>query len=243
MKKKIITTRPGVKNSEIYSGICFETVNVPVTRLVQNPDINKIAILEFQPTVGVFTSATGAEIFLSLFPDNSLSGMRVVATGEKTAGALSRNYGKILVPAEWTSYGVNDALDKDISGEDRIALFSSGKSNGIILKHLEEKMWPHILVELYDAEVLDIGPLARELSSDECFGLIVTSSMEADAIFNKSNSKFLSYHEMAGKHIFAIGKTTAHTLAELGIAVSGPVGKSSLGELLAEIELEYCGQK
>lgn len=243
MRRKIILTRPSEKAHGPFKGKCFETVNISVTRLVQNVEIDPRRIRSFGPTVCVFTSTKGAEIFLSLFPVDSLPGIRPVAIGDKTAEVLSSRYGEVAVPSEKTSQGINALLDGIISSEDRIVLFSSAQSNGIILKYMVERKWNHLLAVLYDAETLDIEPLVQELAKDDCFGLVLTSSMEANAIFNKLNSKFLIDQDISGKHIFAIGKTTSRTLMDLGIRVSSPVGKSDLEKLLEEIELEYCGQK
>ena len=243
MKQKIITTRPMGKSASGLAEECFEIVNVPVTKLVPKKDMDTGKIEEFDPTVGVFTSSRGAEIFLSLFPGNRFSGMKMVAIGEKTAEILSGRYGQVVVPDEKTSHGVNALLDGIISGKDRIVLFSSAKSNRIVLEHLREKNWQHMMVELYDAEEMRIEPLLKVFSGGDCFGMIVTSSMEADLIFNKQNGKCLTAGELSGKHIFAIGRTTAETLEKLGIPVSNPVGKSNLKGLLRDIELEYCPQK
>ncbi len=243
MKQKIITTRPEGKPVDNIVGVCFEIINIPVTKIVPKREIETGRIEEFGPTVGVFTSSRGAEIFLSLFPENHLPGMKAVAIGEKTAEVLSDKYDAVLVPEEKTSIGVNILLDDIITEKDRIALFSSAKSNGIILKHLQEKKWPHLLVELYDAEPIDIEPLLREFSKSDCFGILVTSSMEADAIFNERNGKCLPVQGLFGKHIFAIGKTTAETLHSIGVPVSSPIGASRIEGLLKDIELEYCSQK
>lgn len=243
MKLKIITTRPDQKGSGILPSRCVEIVNIPVTRLVRNKFLDPQAIMDFNPTIGVFTSSLGSQIFLEMFPGKSLSEMLPIAIGTKTAEALSRKYSEIRVPAKKTSTGVNLMLDSIASASDRIALFSSSKSNGVVLKHLEKKKWPHLSVELYDAEPLEIGDLAREIMKAECFGLIVTSSMEARTIFDSSEWKNIPPKALGNKHIFAIGETTLNTLIEMGIKVSNPVGKSNLQELVEALESEYCKEK
>ncbi len=243
MKRRIITTRPEEKVDSTYSGDCLEVVNIPVTKLVTNSEIDIESINNFNPTIGVFTSTKGVNIFLSIGPEKWLSGMKVVAIGEKTAGILSSQYGKVFVPERKTSRGVNELLDGMVNREDRIVLFTSSKSNGIILDHLERRGWRYISIELYDAVTLDIEPLITEISKDECIGIVVTSSMEARALFHKEKLKTQTSDKIIGKHIFAIGKTTEETLRELNIPISEPIGNSNLEELLRNIEKIYCKQK
>ena len=240
MKRNIIVTRPGEKSPVDYSGKCFEILNIPVTRLVVNSKIDSDKVVAFQPTICIFTSSKGAEIFLALFSPGTISENKAVAIGIQTSKTLSSRYREVLVPLEKTSQGVNALLDGIVKGNDRIVLFSSSKTNGVILRHLEERKWNHMAVELYDAETLDIEPIFLELSKSECFGIMVTSSMEANAIFSRRNSKYLTQLDMAGKHVFAIGENTANTIGELGIEVSKPVGKSDIRGLMEEIESIYC---
>jgi uroporphyrinogen-III synthase len=238
--KKIITTRPEEKAELSYSSDCFELVNIPVTKLVVNHEIDTKSILNFKPTLGVFTSTKGVEIFLSVFKGRYLQEMRVVAIGHKTAGILSSQYSNVQVPAEKTSRGVNKLLDQIIGKEDRIALFTSAKSNGIILEHIQSRGWRHMEIKLYDAVVLDTDPIFIEASKEDCLGIVITSSMEARAIFGKDNLKDRDKKIVAGTHIFAIGATTEETLKELGIPISKPIGKSNLKEMLKIIEETYC---
>ncbi len=240
MRSKIIVTRPEEKSPVAYSGKCFETLNIPVTRLVRNRNVDTAKITAFMPTICVFTSSRGAEIFLELFTSGTISEAKAVAIGDKTSSTLSAMYHGVLVPEEKTSRGVNYLLNNIVKEGDRIVLFSSAKTNRVILRHLEERKWTHMSVELYDAETLDIDPVSQELAKSNCFGILVTSSMEATAIFGQRNSKSLTESDVAGKRVFAIGETTANALRELGIKVSEPVGKSDIKALLIEIERVYC---
>ncbi len=240
MKRKIIVTRPAEKSPVDHSGKCFEILNIPVTRLVINREIDAARIVAFQPTICIFTSSKGAEIFIELFSPGTISENKAVAIGEQTSRALSTLYKEVLVPLEKTSHGVNDLLDGIVTEKDKILLFSSSKTNRVILRHLEERKWSHMAVELYDAEILEVEPVFQELSKSECFGIMVTSSMEANAIFSKRNSKYLTQYHISGKHVFAIGQPTAKTLGELGIEISKPVGKSDIKGLMEEIESLYC---
>lgn len=240
MKLKIITTRPAGKSTVKFKGQCIEVKNVPVTKLVVNDLVDMGKIRDYRPTTGIFTSAYGAEIFLSLVGTLPIPGMKAIAIGEKTANALHDSIQDVLVPEEKSSSGVIELLDHVHTSGDRLVLFASAKTNGIILSHMETKNWDHLLVELYDAEALDIGPLLHEAAGDDCFGIIITSSMEAEAIFGIQHGQDLEISELSGKHIFAIGKTTSSTLSKLGIKISPPLGKSNLDELLSAIESEYC---
>lgn len=243
MSRFIVTTRPlGKEYGEITSN-CFKILNLPVTKLSVNSDFTPSELMEYEPDIAIFTSTFGAQLILES-PEIILKpGTQIIAIGSKTSEILSNRYSEVIVPQEQTSKGVITVLRKSLRGKERVALFVSSRTNGLIDRYLSETGIDHLTIELYDAEILPGKDFVKHLTSENCFGLIVTSSFEARVIFNGLLKEEDKRTVLSRCHIFAVGKTTADALSKLGITVSHPVGNSDIGKLVAEIEKIFCSSK
>lgn len=241
MSRFIITTRPEEKTIPAISSRCFEIVNIPVTRLRVNSKFSIAEISEFNPDIAIFTSTYGSEIFLDAGGKAALGHeTKIIAIGNRTADVLEKTFPDVIVPEEQTSKGVVNVLRGMVEGRKKVALFVSSKSNGIIDQYLSEAGINHITSELYFSDVLQRKDFIDASLKEECFGIILTSSYEAKVIFTKMLDKEQRDEVVSRCRIFAIGKTTAETLLELGIQVSKPSGKSNLEKLIREIDNTFC---
>lgn len=225
------------------SSRCFDFVNVPVTELTVKETFRPSTVKEFNPTVAIFTSPFGADIVLEGGSLETYANSRVIAIGKRTASALEGKFGSVTVPEDQSSLGVISLLERLLVPEDRVVLFISSRSNGMISRYLQEKGITALVEELYHAEKLPADEFKKAISDNDCFGLIVTSSFEAEVIF----SDMLDYSEkqeiLRKRRVFAIGRTTASTLHGLNIPVSEPVGKSDLPKLVEAIDEKYCASE
>lgn len=240
MSKFIITTRPEQKGNSVVSSRCFDIMNIPVTSLKVNTKLNFSEIREFDPDIAIFTSTFGSRIFLELDGSTLKDNVKIIAIGSKTAEVLSERYKDVIVPGEQTSTGVVSTLKEIMRVGEKIALFVSSKSNGLIDRYLKSIGAKHHTYELYLAEIVHKNNLTERILDRECFGIVVTSSYEARAIFSEILNANQRREAISGCHIFAIGKTTAETLLELDIPVSEPIGQSNIKKLIEEIDKSFC---
>lgn len=221
-------------------GGCFKITNVPVTYLRPSDDFNSNSVSEFQPDMAIFTSSYGVELYFDRFEGDFGDEVILVSIGKETARALKERGRQSIVPDIKTSTGVVELLSSKFSEKTKVAVFISSKSNGIIQSYLEKNHIKNLVSVLYHAEPLLEKTFAEKVFHKDCFGIIVTSSFEARSIFETildqpSKSKLCNE-----KKVFSIGKTTSEELEKLGVPVSQPQGNSNLGELIREIEKEYC---
>lgn len=242
MKRYLITTRPILKKDEQTDGKCFGILNVPVTELSPNRGFNPVAEREFSADYSIFTSSYGVELFFGHFSSSMGKSTVPVAIGNRTAQSIRNRGFTPVVPDEKTSTGVVKFLEKHLERGNRVSLFVSSKSNGIIQSYLEKNGISHMISVLYSAEILHENSFLERALDSHTFGVIITSSFEARAIFkgllNKEQIKELT----ETKKIFSIGKTTTEELKKLGIKVDLPQGESDLEKLIMAIEKEYCNQ-
>ena len=241
MGQYLITTRPLAKPLPRSREGCFEIINIPVTSLEPNDSFDVSEITKFSPDIAVFTSSYGVDLFFGRFNGNFSSKVSFISIGAETAKALRKWGREAIIPEKMTSEGIVDLLSKN-EGK-KVALFVSSKTNGIIQAYLEKKQIEHRVGILYSAETVKGTEIVEKAMHRDCFGLIITSSYEARAIFQKNLDKAQTKKICSEKKIFAIGKTTEMELNNLGIPVSEPVGMSDLDKLLKEIGAKYCGDK
>ncbi len=240
MGKFIVTTRPSAKIAPKSAAGCFDVINVPVTALEANDNFRPSVISEFNPDVAVFTSTYGVDLFFSVFKGSFSQEVTFIGIGNETAKALERWGKEAVIPAKRTSEGVVQLLSQDKYSGLSVALFVSSKSNGIILDHLQKSHTRHTVGVLYNARVLKAADFVPKVLHSECFGIVVTSSFEARAIFEHLLNPSQREKLCSEKRIFAIGGTTEKELRELGVKTSEPVGRSNLNLLLNEISKKYC---
>lgn len=240
VEKYLITTRPEEKVSEMPGSLCFDTINIPVTRLEVNTEFEPGIITEFEPSIAIFTSTYGASAFLERWPGTLASGTKVLAIGNATAEVLKGTFPDVAVPEERSSAGIISLLGRIVRPGERVVLFVSSRTNGVIERFLRENEVEYLSEELYYSEELPAEEFYSSATDPDCFGIIVTSSYEARVIFEELLDKDEINEMLMGRKIFSIGKTTSKTLMELGIPVSEPYGESSLEELIEGIDRMYC---
>ena len=240
MEKYIITTRPGEKGNADVTSVCFDLVNIPVTKLEVNTGIEASTVMKFGPSLAIFTSSYGANAFLKMPNAQLSSGVKIVAIGEETAKALRQKFDSVIVPGKKTSEGVIELLEHLLKPGERVVLFVSSRSNGAIEHYLQEHGVEYLLEELYYAESIPGEEFKESALKPECFGIILTSSYEASIVFTEILTSDDIQALLLDKKIFAIGRTTANTLANLKIPVSEPLGESDFRELVKNIDRLYC---
>lgn len=240
MARFILTTRPAEKQPPEVSSACFDILNIPVTRLEINSDFNMSSVVEFRPSIAIFTSSYGANAFLLAGDLPADSSIRFIAIGDETAKVLGRRYGDIVVPVDKSSEGVISLLESIAGPHERVALFVSSRSNRAIEHYLQERGVEYLVEELYFAESLSGTVFREKVLHADCFGLILTSSYEARIVFSEILDEQEKSLLLLDKKVFAIGKTTAGTLSEMKIPVSEPLGESNLKKLVAAIDHLYC---
>ena len=242
-QKFIVTTRPEAKDNAGYSSRCFAIVNVPVTSLKLNKDLDDAKIRNFKPDVVIFTSAYGTQTALDRFPDIFATKPEAVAIGEKTAEALVAAGLPCRLPEVRTSEGVIEIIRNNAWQNMKIILFTSSKSNRIIENFLADHGYFFIPVRLYDAVPVDSTAFIQQISSPSCFGVIITSSHEAKVVHAALSDGKINTALLRNVKFFAIGAPTARTMLELNLKVSDPPGESDIRELLTKIDHIYCGRK
>ncbi len=242
-QKFIVTTRPEAKDNAGYSSRCFSIINVPVTSLKPNKDLDDVEIRNFKPDIVIFTSSYGTQIALERFPDIFFMKPEAVAIGEKTAEALVAAGLRCRLPEIRTSEGVIEIIRNNEWQNKRIILFTSSKSNRVIEDFLVDHGYCFLTVRLYDAVPIDNAAFIQRISSPSCFGVIITSSHEAKVVHAALSDGRLNAEILRNLKFFAIGAPTAKTMLELNLKVSDPPGESNIQELLTKIDHIYCGKK
>ncbi|MHB1708525.1 MAG: uroporphyrinogen-III synthase [Thermoplasmataceae archaeon] len=235
----LISTRPVEKEAETLKVRCLGIKNIPLTE-IRSPGYNealRAELVSFSPDSLCFTSAFGVREFLKYYPDliRSFSG-NVFAIGGRTGVAIQQAGLKAIIPDQKDSPGLARLILKTLCRGKRVALIRSGNadpklpetlnSGGLIAKdyHIYE-----VIASRHGSLVLDA------MDSPELYGIIVTSPMEAAILVN-----------LAGPGIrvpvYAIGKTTARKLRDLGCAVSDPLGESNFDDLVMKISEKHCQQ-
>lgn len=240
MKRFVITTRPSVKESGHHEDVgSLRVINIPVTKLEPNRLFSPSAVQDFEPDIAIFTSTYGAEIFLKEVTEEMCRDVRAIAIGKKTAATLKERYPDIEVPDTETSEGVTKLLGQALKEKDRVVLFVSSRTNGLISKYLDDHNVRCLSIELYAAEPVKDGKFFGQASKEGCLGVVFTSSYEVNVVFNEILSEEEKSRLAERIKFFAIGRTTAGTMEKLGVEVSHPLGESDLEKLLKDIEKTY----
>lgn len=238
----IITTRPAEKVRKAAHTETFEIINCPLTSMNEvRPTPEALALLrEFQPKVIVLTSEYGAEIF---FKDYShllnLKDSRFIAIGPSTARIIEKYGYEPQIPEKKDSYGIAELIGKTAEKDERVGLFRSNKPNRFLDNFLTNEGFEFIDFILYEIKEEKSAGILEFLKSEKCFGVILTSSLEAE-IFRKivQIAGILDYVNNRIK-VFPIGKRTLETMDKLGIKPSEPFGDSDLDDLIGEISKQY----
>ena len=231
----LITTRPEIKNSPLSLFPGFRHLNIPMTQIVE-VNFNSSNFEEFSPELLIFTSSTGAFMFLGKEVSHRYSGIDCICIGKTTAAALNGFSSNISVPDVMDSSGVVDLLSGGDYRSRRIALLSSRQSNNAIRNFMERESYNFRSYDLYDALPLRNTSIIEYAGSKDVCAIIVTSSQEARVMSETLDpANFLA-------PVYAIGNTTYREMIKLGFTVEPRIGNSEIQALANEIMRKHSGE-
>ncbi len=232
MDSIIVSTRPAAKYRDPAGKYCFRLVNIPVTKIVEEPEFKIEEFIKFDPEVCVFTSSTGVKSYLDHFGKKVLEGRGIIAIGDHTAEPLINAGFNPLLPDTFDSYGIQKIISNRFTKE-KIALIRSNKGSNELLDFLSSGNYNFKEFVVYTVERLQ--PDLSMLLSPDCKGVLITSSFEASIVLD-----FLSSTNGKTPELFAIGKTTADFLLKMGKAPGSEIPNSSFRDALEIIKAKIC---
>lgn len=238
----LVLTRPFEKVKPLPITSCFKIINCPITRLEENKfdDTTIKDMEEFKPDLIVLTSEFGAKIYFDKYQRHFIGlNLEYIAIGKATSRIVENNHHKVMLPDTFDSKGILKLILKNVDKGKRIALFRSSYANRIIDDFLTEYGYIFRNFEIYRVEKKVDNNIMELLSSENCFGLILTSSMEAEILFEQLKEKN-RLDILRGLKIFSIGNVTSRRLKSLEIEESEPKGQSDIIRLINEISEKYC---
>lgn len=183
-----------------------------ITEYAENPEFDKALNELSRYTRIVLTSMNGAEIFLGRLRRlkidiRRLSGISFAAIGEATARVLE-NVGIYpeLVPAEFTSKALGEALSRDCKPGERVLILRAQKGSAELTEILSANNIAYDEIKTYDVESEKIS--GGVVESDF---LVFASSSGAEAFFGEG----LKISKKT--KIVCIGEVTARTLKSKGV--------------------------
>ncbi len=238
VKPFLVITRPVEKDNSGIEGKCFTLINQPLTTITMYPDISeKIAsIVSYNPKWIVVTSRIGSSLLL----ENRLSiDSTYLCIGENTAEPLKKAGFSVIVPEEMNSSGLVSLLREKLSTGDRVALCRSSRHSNVIDSFLLTKGADFRSFDLYTIEDLHNSVIGELITSKDCTGVILTSSMESE-LFAGIIKKMHLGEIIDSKKVFCIGKPTYDTTVSMGLKPENIGFTSNVDALLRLIEKEYC---
>ncbi len=233
----IISTRPEEKFARSVHGSCFDILNIPVTKIIRRPygEIES-EVFPWRYDGIVLTSSAGSSIFLEMAERHALDFHGpAYCIGDKTAEPLRKVGMEVIVPERRETDGLLEIIMEHRKIGSMLLLFRSGKGNPALKSGLERNGFSVNEVVCYNVEPLDNPEMKKQLERRENKGIIFTSSMEVTSFF-----KFNSPESVQGKKVFAIGNPTKKTLADHGIMVGEPTGRSDFNQLVSDIGKKFC---
>lgn len=183
----------------------------------------------------VFTSTTGVEILERR--DWSPDGETIAAIGEHTAAALrDAGYGVDVVPEEYSSRGLVEALADRVDGES-VEIVRSDHGSDVLLDGLEEAGADVVETVLYRLTRPEGSGQSAEYAASGAFDAVLfTSSLTVQHFVEAARERDLetgALEGLADAVVGAIGEPTAETLREHGVSVD-VVPETAEFEALAE---------
>ena len=233
----LITTRPAEKNRQTVMADCFYVKNIPLTRIVENIDINEFKhhIEDYSPDFIVITSSIGSQIFLRA----GISGnFTIMCIGKKTAEPFLDSRFKVLVAKEQNSTGLATLVSRHATKTSRIALCRSRQHNEVLDKYLTSNGFDYRCFDLYDIVEVHPPDLEAAIIDQKCRGIIITSSMEARSLSKELGSKLNSVQ--LTKKIFCIGRPTYEAARRLGLNCEATNNERDVAAIIEEISKKHC---
>jgi len=221
----------------VRSRNCFEYVNIPLTKIVPGSSIDGIIreIMIYGPRYIVFTSTIGSDLFFSHYtepvPDHVF-----IAIGSQTLNSI-RNHGYDgLKPARMDSSGLGKLIAGLVKKGERVALLRSNRSSKELPEILKSRGIDFMEFTIYSIVELEDNRLENFILENHVFGILVSSSMEAEILAKTCGNAIKSRNII----LFPIGTPTEKTLISAGFHNIGLKGESSVDNLIKDIEKEYC---
>ena len=169
----------------------------------------------------VFTSKTGAELVARA--DWTPGESAVCAIGDPTAAALeAAGYTVDLVPAEFSSAGLVDALEGTCAGE-RVEVARSDHGSAVLLDGLDDAgAYVHETVLYRLARPEAAGESAAVAAAGELDGALFTSSLTVEHFLAAADERGIRGDAIAGLAdavVAVIGDPTAETARSYGLTV------------------------
>lgn len=242
-RRFIISTRPAEKFGYLELDCCFDIRNVPLTEIneMEFRESDLEGIRAFDPDIVVFTSERGADIFFSRINKGlDKKERKFYGVGPATCARVESEGYNCISPEKRNSRGLGELLVSR-EADSRILLFRSGQANAVLDELLSSSGTRFMNVTAY--YVVKLCNSNKEIFlEDSCFGVVFTSSMEAES-FAELMGAGIEPFRSSGKRVFSIGDFTTATLKKLSLTVSEPEGNSDFRTLMENICSQYCEEK
>ncbi|GAA0303588.1 uroporphyrinogen-III synthase [Halarchaeum salinum] len=184
----------------------------------------------------ILTSKTGVELVAETGFDGSET--TLCAIGESTAGALrDAGYDVDLVPAEFSSAGLVDALEAEVDGA-RIEVARSDHGSAVLTDGLEDAgAYVHETVLYRLVRPPEAGASAERAAAGELEAALFTSSLTVEHFLEAATARGVRDDALAGLNdavVGCIGDPTARTAERHGIGVNVVPEEASFDALAAE---------
>ncbi|WP_393971651.1 uroporphyrinogen-III synthase [Oxyplasma meridianum] len=233
----MVLTRPSEKYFPFRTRGCFEYVNIPLTKTVPVSEIDSTMkeIQNYGPRYFVFTSTIGSDIFFSRYSHPDPEHV-FIAIGSVTLNNIKNHGFDGLKPAIMDSSGLGRLIASVVKKGERVALLRSNRSTDELPEFLKSEGIDYREYIIYNIVELNHNRLESYILENNVFGIVVTSSMEAEILARKCSESIKSRNII----LFPIGTPTEKTLVSAGFDNIGLKGSSNIDNLIAGIEKKYC---
>lgn len=183
----------------------------------------------------VFTSTVGSDLFFAHYsnPDHN---QVFVAIGTQTLKSI-RNHGYDgLKPERMDSAGLGGLIAGLVKKGEKVALIRSNRSSKELPEILKSAGIDFREFTIYNIVKLKDNLLGNFISKNNVFGILVTSSLEATILAETCGEAIKN----GNVKLFPIGTPTENTLISAGLTNIDLKGKSSVEDLIMNIEKKYC---
>jgi len=241
----ILFTRPDDRmgeSLEIAKSMGFEAIGIRSVKVIPGDPSKIEAVAAEIPSSEVdmliFSSVTAVRIcqdILGAEMSEIFGSVQLMAMGPGTQKELARSGLNAIMPDDYSSIGVVNALRNSIEGK-RIIILRSDKGSDILKKGLEGAGAVVSELPIYGLVPSHFDVL--EVSSKKIDVFVFTSAFSAECFFNTLRQEMGSSETMKmlnGSMVAAIGRPTADRLEDMGIKVDVISRRSTFRDLLDDI--------
>ena len=191
--------------------------------------------MEYGARYIVFTSTIGSDLFFSHY-HGPRTDLVFLAIGSQTLKSIRSHGFDGIKPDMMDSSGLGDLIAGLVKKGDRVALVRSSRSSRELPEILKKNGIDFKEFTIYSIVEKKEHLLEKFIKNSHVFGIIVTSSMEAD-ILSRTCGEIIKSKDIS---LFPIGTPTENTLVSAGLKNIALKGSSSVENLVVEIEKKYC---